>query len=72
MDFCRRFEKQNEAHAAFIDGYSCFRHTGAEASFNPCQRNEPWRTLVRQLPGGPRALACVHDTRDALMRRLMS
>ena len=72
MDFCRRFETQSTAKAAFIDGYSCFKHTGAAASFNPLHRRaQPWRAMVRRLPGGPKALACVRITRDALMRHLM-
>jgi glycosyltransferase involved in cell wall biosynthesis len=72
MDFCRRFEKQNVAKAAFIDGYSCFRHTGSAASFNPVHTRRPWRTLVQELPGGRHALVRLHEARDALMRRLMS
>jgi GT2 family glycosyltransferase len=72
MDFCRRFEKQGSAKAAFINGYLCFTHTGVAASFNPLHtRRQPWRAMVRQLPGGPQALACVRGTRDALMRHLI-
>jgi glycosyltransferase involved in cell wall biosynthesis len=71
LDFCRRFEKASAANAAFIEGYSCFTHTGTGASFNPCQtRQQPWRKLLRQLPGGPQALAGLREARNALMRRL--
>ncbi|MCU1236367.1 MAG: glycosyl transferase family 2, partial [Candidatus Solibacter sp.] len=71
MDFCRRFEKQNAAKAAFIDGYSCFKHTGVAASFNPLHtRRRPWRAMVQHLPGGHQALAGLREARNALMRRL--
>lgn len=71
MDYCRRFESQHEAAAAFIEGYSCFRHTGVAASFNPLAQERRWRSLFKQFPGGCLALQFLHSAKDITMRRLI-
>ena len=50
MDFCRRFEAQNEIKAAFIEGYRCFEHTGDCHSFNPLRRHRKLRGALETWP----------------------
>jgi len=71
MDFCRRFEKQPDMMAAFVDGYSCFLHTGLGSSFNPVHKEPQVRKLVKQLPGAILALKCLHSARNVIMRRVI-
>jgi glycosyltransferase involved in cell wall biosynthesis len=48
LEFCRRFDKQQECKIAWIEGYSVFVHTGADCSFNPLQRRAHWIALAER------------------------
>jgi len=51
VDFCRRFESQQEVRTCYISGPEVLEHIGdAEYSYNPGHRLDAWRTLLLRNP----------------------